>query len=195
MNAISQTFSPSATNAIRADHTKVLGAFHKYHADTAPGTKRALVGTICRSLEVHAQLEEEIFYPAVRSLDPAIVQKNLPEHEEMRRLISELRLMQPTAVEYDNTLMRLMRAVIHHVAEEETTLLPKAEKLLGESRLCELGSQMSKRKLKLMMPHAGEMAANAVRAMPASTMVVAAGALLAGSYLLRHAFRNKSGTD
>ena len=107
----------------------------------------------------------------------------------MRRLISQLRHMEPTSAEYDRTLMTLMRAVIHHVADEETTLLPEAEQLLGNSRLGELGSQMMKRKLELMMPHAGEMAANAARAMPASTMLMGAGALLAGSYLLRHAFR------
>jgi hypothetical protein len=189
MNMISQNISPSATHLIQADHSKVMVAFHKYHADTNPGTKRALVNTICLLLEIHAQLEEEIFYPAVGAIDPGMVEKNVPEHDEMRGLISQLRQMEPTSSNYDDTLMKLMRSVIHHVADEETTLLPDAEQRLGQARVSELGSQMNKRKLELMMPHAGEIAMNAARAMPASTMLMSAGALLAGSYLLRHALR------
>ena len=188
-NMISQNISPSATNLIRADHTKVMATFHKYHADTDPGTKRALANTICLSLELHAQLEEEIFYPSVLAIDPVMVEKNVPEHDEMRGFISQLRQMEPTSPAFDDALMNLMRAVIHHVADEETRLLPEAEKLLGSTRVTNLGAQMTKRKLELMMPHAGEMALNAARAMPASTMLMGAGALLAGSYLLKHAFR------
>jgi hypothetical protein len=85
--------------------------------------------------------------------------------------------------------MELMRGIIHHVADEETILLPDAERLLHD-RLSELGAQMTRRKLELSMPHAGEMAWNAARAMPAATLVAGAGALLAGSYLLRHALRH-----
>jgi hypothetical protein len=75
-----------------------------------------------------------------------------------------------------------MREVIHHMADEETVLLPAAEAALAD-RLSELGARMTQRRLQLAAPHAGEMAANQMRAMPASTMLVAGG-LLAGAYLL-----------
>jgi hemerythrin-like domain-containing protein len=187
MNIMS-LLSSSATRMIRMDHTHVLSAFHKYEVDTPPATKEALVKTICLALEIHAQLEEELFYPAMREVDAALVDKAEPEHDTMRHLISKLRSMEPTHAAYDATLMELMRDVMHHVADEETTMLPAAERLLAD-RLNELGAQMTKRRLELAKPHAGEIAWNTARAMPASTMLIGAGALVAGSYLLKHALR------
>ncbi len=182
MNALAQTLAPSATDLIRADHTKVLGAFHRYKMASSPARKHAIVNTVCLALEVHAQIEEEIFYPAVRAEHPAIVDKSVPEHAEMRSLIAMLRGMQPESEEYDRTFMELMRAVMHHVADEETTLLPDAERLLG-GELGELGARMLKRRLQLMVPRAGEAARYSARAMPAAPLLVAAGALVAGAWL------------
>jgi hemerythrin superfamily protein len=180
--------SPSITNMIRMDHTHVMATFHRYHPDSSPQTKQALVNTVCLAIEIHAQLEEEIFYPELQGMDGGLLQNNVPEHEQMRTLIGRLRNMEPTDGDYDGTFMELMRLVMHHVAEEETILLPAAERLLGD-RLNELGAQMTRRRLQLAAPHTGEIVSNTVRAMPASTMLVGAGALLAGGYLLRHAFR------
>ena len=182
MNAFTQALAPSATDLIRADHTKVLGAFHRYKMASSPARKHAIVNTVCLALEVHAQIEEEIFYPAVRAEHPAIVDKSVPEHAEMRSLIAMLRGMQPESEEYDRTFMELMRAVMHHVADEETTLLPDAERLLG-GELGELGARMLKRRLQLMVPRAGEAARYSAGAMPATPLIVAAGALLAGAWL------------
>ena len=106
-----------------------------------------------------------------------------PEHEEMRTLIAQLKGMDPTDPQYDLTFMELMRDVIHHVADEETMLLSNAESVLGD-RLGELGARMMKRRLELMAPQAGEIAANKARAMPGGLML-AAGALLAGFFLVR----------
>src|SRR5688500_12047726 len=63
MNALAQTLAPNATDLIRTDHTKVLSAFHRYKMTTGTARKQALVNTVCLALEVHAQMEEEIFYP------------------------------------------------------------------------------------------------------------------------------------
>lgn len=93
-------------------HTKVLTAFHRYKISASPGKKLALVNTVCLSLEVHAQLEEEIFYPAVRAVHPALVEKSVPEHEEMRTLIATLRGMEPTSEEYDRTLFGVRVVII-----------------------------------------------------------------------------------
>lgn len=178
--------SPTITNMIRMDHTHVLTTFHQYEIDSSPQTKQALVNTACLALEIHAQLEEEIFYPAMRSLasDKAVLEKSVPEHNEMRRLIGKLRGMEPTDAGYDETFMELMRDVLHHVADEETTLLPHAERALGD-RLSELGAQMTKRRLQLAAPRAGEIAMNTVRGFPTTSVLVAAGAVLAGTYLAR----------
>jgi hypothetical protein len=95
--------------------------------------------------------------------------------------------MKPADPAYDQTFMQLMRDVMHHVADEETTLLPDAERLLPD-RLGELGAQMTKRRLQLAAPRAGEIAVNTMRGLPTSSMLVAAGAVLAGTYFARRAF-------
>lgn len=178
--------SPTITNLIRADHTHVMSTFHQYEIDTSPGTKEALVKSACLALEIHAQLEEEIFYPAISraGMDSMVDERSYPEHEEMRELIAKLRGMQPEDRGYDETFMQLMRVVMHHVADEETVLLPEAERLLKD-RLEEMGAQMTKRRLQLMRPRATEFVFNTVRGMPARSMLVAAGALAAGTYLVR----------
>lgn len=192
MNSLLTQLSPSITKMIRMDHSHVMTVFHRYKPDLAPQTKEAIVGTVSLALEIHAQLEEEIFYPALRAAthNDTVLAKSVPEHDEMRRLIGELRDMSPEDEAYDETFMSLMREVIHHVADEETTLLPEAERVLAD-QLSELGAQMTKRRMELAAPRAGEIATNTVRAMPTTTLLMAAGGMLAGGYLLKRAFGEK----
>lgn len=187
MNFLANKLSQTATNMIRMDHTHVLATFHQYEIDTRPKTKQVLVDTACLALEIHAQLEEEIFYPALRTLSPdnATLEKSVPEHTEMRRLIARLRAMKPKDLEYDETFMELMRDVLHHAADEETILLPEAERLMTADRLSELGAQMTKRRLQLASPHTRETASNMMRGLSTRSMLVAAGAVLAGTYLAK----------
>ena len=192
MNSLLKKLSPTITNMIRMDHTHVMVTFHQYEADTAPKTKQALVNTACLALEIHAQLEEEIFYPAVRRVvtDPVVIDKSVPEHDEMRRLIAKLREMQPSDADYDRTFMELMRDVMHHVADEETVLLPVAERVLADE-ISGLGAQMTKRRLELTAPRAGEIAGNTLRALPASTLLMSVGAVLAGGLVVNRALRRR----
>lgn len=186
MNPLMKRLSPRATDMIRADHTRVLAAFHQYDARSRAGTRQALVESICLALEIHARIEEEIFYPAMRAAGAAVVEELIPGQNEMRGDITALRAMDPRSAEYDSAFMELMRDVMHHVADEETILLPEAESVLG-AQLGELGARMSRRRLQLSAPHAGAMARNKARAMPGK-MLVMAGALLAGAYVFRRAF-------
>ena len=169
MRALMRKLGPSATDIIRADHTRVVAAFHRYKADSSPAKKKALATMICGALQVHASIEEEIFYPAMRGAGSALLDELEPEHEEMRSLIAALSGMQATDPQFDLTFLELMRTVVHHVADEETMLLTSAESVLGE-QLGELGAQMAKRRLELMAP----------RGKPANGVLVAAGAQLAG---------------
>src|SRR5436853_5375238 len=189
MSTLLTRIAPSATDMIRADHARVLTTFHRYKLDDAPATRRALVATMCLAIEVHAELEEQIFYPAMGSIDTALVGRLIPEHDRMRTLIAALRNADPAAPQYDQQLMELMREVIHHVADEETLLLPQAERVLGE-RLSELGARMMKRRMQLMAPHAGELTRFKARAMPMTNWLLAAGGVVAGVALLRHVRRH-----
>jgi hypothetical protein len=183
MNVIGK-LSPGITTLIRMDHGHVLNTFHQFHAGMDLRRKQALVDSACLSLDMHGQLEEEIFYPALRELaqDTVIVEKSFPEHAEMRRLITQLRALPAGDPSYDDTFLELMRDVLHHVADEETTLLPAAERLLPE-RLGELGAEFTRRRLQLMTAHAGEMMSQTARGFPESMAVMAASALSAPSYL------------
>jgi hemerythrin superfamily protein len=173
MTEILSKISPNATNMIRMDHTHVLALFHRYKATTSPSRKQALVNSACAALEIHAELEEEIFYPALRAVtENETIRKSVPEHDEMRRLIAELRGMEPDAPGYDDTFMALMRDVIHHVADEETVLLPDAERMLPD-RLDELGAAMTRRRMQLLGPRVPEVAMNLARALPGVTMALA----------------------
>ncbi|MDP9992153.1 hemerythrin superfamily protein [Variovorax boronicumulans] len=164
---------PSATNMIRLDHTHVLSTFHQYKASAPVRVKKGLVNTMCTALEVHAQLEEEIFYPAVRAVTQnELIAKSLDEHQEMRRLIGLLRQMEPEARDYDDTVAELMRDVMHHVADEETLVIPEAERLLADE-LGELGMRMTKRRLQLVGPRSGEIALDMGRAASGNTAAIA----------------------
>jgi hemerythrin superfamily protein len=185
--------NPKATTMIRMDHSHVLALFHRFKADSSVGKKRALVANACLALEVHAQLEEEIFYPALREVlaGDATLEKSEPEHNEMRRLIAEVRELAAAdgpidGTAFDDKFMDLMRIVIHHVADEETRLLPAAERLLGD-RLNQLGSDMIKRRVELLRPHVGELAASTMRSFPsaaAAGLLLTAGAVMVGAMLL-----------
>ena len=89
----------------------------------------------------------------MRRIDTDLVDKSIPEHGEMKRLIAELHQLRPEDRSYDATVMELMRDVLRHVANEETKLLPDAERVLGERRLAELGAQMTRRRMELAAPH------------------------------------------
>lgn len=169
---------------IRLDHTHVLSTFHQYKAGAPVRVKKGLVNTLCTALEIHAQLEEEIFYPAVRAVTQnELIAQSLEEHQEMRRLILLLRQMEPEARDYDDTVAALMRDVMHHVADEETLVIPEAERLLADE-LGDLGLRMTKRRLQLVGPRSGEIALNMGRAASGNTVALAVVGLAAVGFLV-----------
>ena len=186
MSAIASKLSPPITSMIRLDHTHAVSVFHQYTQYKTPRTRQALAETLCLALEIHAQLEEEIFYPAMQRVEHGepVLEKSVPEHDEMRRLIGKLRASSPHDDGYDETVAELMRDVLHHVADEETTLLPQAERLLGTEKLCELGAQMTKRRLELVGPKSLTIAKNTARGFSESPVVMA-GLLIAAGYVAK----------
>src|SRR5512140_2247830 len=184
MNPLLSRVAPSVITLIRMDHTHILTTFHQYQAGTSPRVKKGLADTICVALEIHAQLEEEVFYPALRTTgDSDFMRKSMPEHEQLRRLITQLRNLEPGQPSYDEAFFELMNTVMHHFADEETQLLPDAERVLAD-QLGELGAQMTKRRLQLVASRGGEIASGMARSMGPGSLVMGAGALLACSYLL-----------
>jgi hypothetical protein len=165
---------PPITAMIRMDHTHVMATFHRYHAETSWWRKRAIVELVCTALEIHAQLEEEIFYPALSEAmaGDERLRKSKPEHDKMREDIAKLRSMGPENAAYDALFMQLMREVMHHVADEETVLLPMAERALA-SQLSDLGMRMTKRRMQLVAQNRpGAIAANIVGTFPLASFAL-----------------------
>lgn len=184
--------SPTITDMIRFDHSHVMVTFHQYTRDKRASVKKALAETICDALEIHAALEEEIFYPVMRpkAHDQKVMEDSVPEHDEMRRVIGEIRASDPKSSHYDDLVFELMRDVQHHVADEETVLLPEAEEMISKDRLCELGAQMTKRRMELVTPKAGKIAANQVVGFSGSTAAIVVG--VASALFAARAFTRKS---
>jgi len=176
-DSVLRAIAPKVTRMIRQDHANLMATFHGYTADAPVHMRQSLAERICTSLEIHARLEEEVFYPALRELFPdgEVLQRCVPDHQEMRRLIARLRRMTAEDIGFDAAVLDLMRTFIHHMADEETVLLPAAERVLSE-HLGELGARMTKRRLELARPRAGDIASSMVRSLPRSTiaMMVAA---------------------
>lgn len=185
MTNLINKLSPNILSMIRMDHTHVMSTFHQYMLSSSPSKKRAIVDNICLAVSMHAQLEEELFYPELRKVshDADVLDKSVPEHNEMRQIMDRLRGADPRSKGYDQAVMALMREIMHHVADEETTLLPEAEKYISEERLAELGAEWTKRRVRMSKPFAGEIAINTAKTFSTGTMVALAGTALALGYM------------
>jgi hemerythrin superfamily protein len=143
-----------AINLLMADHKAVKTLFKEYEklaaADDAGQQKEALVQKICDELTVHAQVEEEIFYPAVRAAieDDDLLDEAEVEHATAKDLIAQLQQMLPGDNLYDAKVKVLSEYIDHHVKEEEDEMFPKARK--SDLDLGVLGRNLAARKETLM---------------------------------------------
>jgi hemerythrin-like domain-containing protein len=136
---------------LKADHQRVKDLFAHYEAADNVDTKRTLAEQVFVELEMHAQLEENVFYPAVNEETeegPALVQESLSEHETVKILIQELQSMAQDTDAFDAKFQELIQQVAHHVEEEEAAMFPLAEEELAED-LTELKDEMQELKADL----------------------------------------------
>jgi hemerythrin superfamily protein len=184
--------STTITDMIRFDHSDVMVTFHQYAKDKKASVRKALADTLCEEIEIHATLEEEIFYPVMRlhANDLAFMDKAEPEHDKIRVLIAKLRNTSASDPDHEKLVQELMRQVIHHVADEETSLLPRAEAVLPKARLAEMGSQMAQRRMQLSGPQAGKLAKEHAAGFTGSRAAVVLG--LASALYAAHAVSKRS---
>src|SRR5579871_4327961 len=120
--------SPDAIELLKTDHREVEEFFAQFEKASSRQRKAAIVANICQALSVHAAIEEEIFYPAVRkALSRAtrkLVDEAEVEHEGIKTLVAYLKKAKPTVRHYDAKVVVLKEYVSHHVKEEEHVLFP-----------------------------------------------------------------------
>ena len=135
---------------LKADHEAVSQLFTEYEKTRSSPNKKALVAEICTALSVHAQVEEEIFYPAVKTAlkDKLLVPEATVEHAGVKDLIAQLKGVEPDGEMYDAKVKVLSEYVKHHVKEEQNEMFPKAK--ASSLDMAELGVRMTVRKDELL---------------------------------------------
>lgn len=138
-----------ATRLLRADHKLVNELFEQFESSRSSAKKQALALEICQELTIHAQIEEEIFYPAVQVAlkDKTLVPEAKVEHETLKYLIAQIQAESPDNEMYDAKVKVLSEYVKHHVKEEQNEIFPKVK--ASKLDLIELGNQMAERKEEL----------------------------------------------
>ena len=142
----------NAPQLLAADHRKVEELFETYEKARGTERKRELVNQICTELKVHAMIEEEIFYPAVKgAVEEDLLKEAYVEHDSAKVLINELEAGGPDEAFYDSKVKVLKEQIEHHVYEEEKqndSMFAQTRK--GDLDLDALGEQMAARKQQLM---------------------------------------------
>ena len=143
-----------AVSLLSADHAEVKQMFESYkqlvEEDGDSEEKRELAEQICLALTVHAEIEEEIFYPAMRESidDDLLLDQAEVEHAAAKDLIAQIQGMDPDDALYDAKVLVLGEYVDHHVEEEESEIFPAAEKSGVDLEV--LGAELAERKQELM---------------------------------------------
>ena len=136
-----------AITLLDEDHQRVELLFNEYQSSIAERSRKNDVAQIiCMELTVHAQLEEELFYPAFAKATgaQAVVQDAVAEHQQAKDLIARIqRTPDPDAL-----MLELQRAVQLHVAEERARIFPRARSVGMD--LVALGEQLEARKAQLV---------------------------------------------
>lgn len=144
------TEKTDAIALLQQDHREVAKLFAAFEDLNDNAKKKALAAKICLALKVHAQIEEELFYPAAReeTKDNDLLDEALVEHAGAKTLIAEIEAMQPGQDLYDAKVKVLSEQIRHHVKEEDEKLFPEVR--ATDIDLHELGRRMAQRKAELM---------------------------------------------
>ncbi len=147
--AKSTSTKTDAIALLTGDHKEVKQLFKDFDKLKESGDdseKQAIVTQICTALTVHAQVEEEIFYPTVRDAidDDDLMDEAMVEHAGAKELIAQLMSMDPSDEYYDAKVTVLGEEIDHHVEEEEGEMFVKAKR--AKLDFAALGAQMLERK-------------------------------------------------
>lgn len=133
-----------ATELLQQDHAHVEDLFVRLEQAQAGQDRQALLDEIGNELEMHAQVEEEIFYPGVADVSRRVDDAR-SAHGHVRSLISAAQGLDPGSPEFLHGVRTLRSAVLAHVAEEESGIFLEAGRM-GDQGLEDLGRRIEERK-------------------------------------------------
>ncbi|HZH31337.1 MAG TPA: hemerythrin domain-containing protein [Pyrinomonadaceae bacterium] len=141
-----------AITLLKTDHEKVSGIFEKLEETTerAEKTREELFMKLKQELDLHAHVEETIFYPVLKKSEETrdITMEGIQEHHVVKVLLRELDAMGVGSETWTAKLKVLKENVEHHVEEEEDDMFKSAREVLSQEQLEELGALMEEEKLK-----------------------------------------------
>jgi len=136
----------NAFELLKEDHQRVAGIFEKLEPTTerAQKTREELFAKLKTELQLHTEIEEQIFYPALKQEEETrdITLEGIEEHHVVKTLLAEMEAMPVDSEEWTAKLSVLKENVEHHVEEEEGEMFPKARKALAKDKIEELGARM-----------------------------------------------------
>ncbi|HEV2880331.1 MAG TPA: hemerythrin domain-containing protein [Pyrinomonadaceae bacterium] len=139
-----------AITLLKTDHEKVSGIFEKLEETTerAEKTREELFMKLKQELELHAHIEETIFYPVLKKAEETreITMEGIQEHHVVKVLLRELDAMEVGSETWTAKLKVLKESVEHHVEEEEGEMFKSAREVLSSEQLDELGALMEQEK-------------------------------------------------
>jgi hemerythrin superfamily protein len=144
----SSTQQADAIAVLKADHRHVSELFDRFEGlgERAYATRERTLDRIIEELSIHAGIEENVFYPAVRARfaerDESMVLEALEEHHVVKLLLRELESMDPRSERYVAKVTVLREIVEHHVEEEETELFKRVRDSFSRSELRDLGAEL-----------------------------------------------------
>jgi iron-sulfur cluster repair protein YtfE (RIC family) len=137
---------PDVIKLLETDHREVEDLFAKAESTTG-SAKQQVVTKIASELTLHAEVEEQIVYPAMRQAGlNDIVDEAEAEHSRVKELVAQLEAMDATTDEVDDVLAELKADVQHHVEEEETEGFPKFREAVDQAELQALASRVEEAK-------------------------------------------------
>lgn len=131
-----------ATTLLKKQHRVVEGLFKKLSG--SGGGKKELLRELANNLVAHMAIEQEIFYPAVKEIDPDMVLESFEEHALAEIALKRLLATNPKDDSFEARVTATKELIQHHVDEEEEDLFPKVEKKMGDD-LEDLGMRMKER--------------------------------------------------
>lgn len=143
---------PDAIALLKADHRTVEDLFEQFEKASGDGRKQKIAMQICLELTIHAQIEEEIFYPACEGkVEEDLIKEAYVEHDGAKVLIAEIEAGGPDDEFYDAKVKVLSEQIEHHVEEEEKRM----EGMFSQARkagldMDALGEQLRARKEELL---------------------------------------------
>jgi hemerythrin-like domain-containing protein len=140
----------NAFTLLKNDHKKVAGILEKLEETTerALKTREDLFAQLKNELDIHANIEETIFYPVLKKAEESrdITLEAFEEHRIVKQLLAELEQSSKDDEQWTAKFTVLKENIEHHVEEEEGEMFTKARKVLSEEEIETLGTRMEKAK-------------------------------------------------